>query len=47
MASKISIDGVLTEISLGISDEEIETNDNDYSDTIDLRKVVEEINEQN
>ena len=47
MASKISIDGELIEVSLGISDEEIETNDNDCFNTIDLRKVVEEVNEQN
>ena len=48
---KITFDGVEKEISLGIDSEEIESNDNISSDTIDLTKVVnkikEEINEKN
>ena len=48
---KITFDGVEKEISLGIDSEEIESNDNISSDTIDLTKVInkikEEINEKN
>ena len=44
--SKIMINGVLTEVSLGIDEEEIERNEERDSDTIDLRNVVEEVNEQ-
>lgn len=48
---KITFDEVEKEISLGIDSEEIESNDNISSDTIDLTKVVnkikEEINEKN
>lgn len=46
MTSKISINGVLTEVSFGIDEEQIEKNDNCCSDTIDLKEVVEEVNEQ-
>ena len=48
---KITFDGVEKEISLGIDSEEIESNDNISTDTIDLTKVgtkqKEEINEKN
>ena len=36
---KITFDGVEKEISLGIDSEEIESNDNISSDTIDLTKL--------
>ena len=48
---KITLKKKKKEISLGIDSEEIESNDNISSDTIDLTKVVnkikEEINEKN
>ncbi len=41
-SSKIIIDGEEKEISLGISEEEIENNE-DLEDTIDLTEILEKI----
>lgn len=45
--SRINIDDTLTSISLGLSDEEIETNDLRCENTIELDKVIEELNKIN
>lgn len=41
---KIFVDGVSTEISLGIDPDEIETNEIVLDDTIDLENITEIIN---
>jgi len=43
---KIIIDGVETEFYFGIEDDAIERNEEAISDTLDLRNVVEEVNER-
>lgn len=45
-ASKIFIDGKEVNISLGIDDDEIEKNDEFMFDTLDLKEVVDSINER-
>ena len=44
---RINIDDNLTFISLGISEDEIEVNDLRCEDTIELDKVIEEVNKNN
>lgn len=44
---RINIDDVLTSISLGFPDEEIEINDLRCEDTIELDKIIEEVNKIN
>ena len=43
--SKINIDGVNVEVSLGIDEDEIERNEYDLEDTIELEEVISKINE--
>ena len=45
--SRTNVDDTLTLISLGISEEEIETNDLRCEDTIELDKIIEEVNKIN
>lgn len=45
-ASKIFIDGKEVNISLGIDEDEIEKNDEFMFDTLDLKEVVDSINER-
>lgn len=44
-ASKIIINGKELEFEMGISEEEIERNENSLFDTIDLNDVIKEANE--
>jgi len=44
---RINIDNNLTSISLGLNEEEIESNDLRCEDTIELDKVIEEVNKNN
>ena len=44
---RINIDDTLTLISLGLSEEEIESNDLRCEDTIELDEIVKEVNKIN
>lgn len=45
--SRINIDDTLTLISLGLPSGEIEENDVRYENTIELDKIIEEVNKNN